>query len=79
MREKILKIIERVAKEHNLNISLKGEMLSKPFKQIGVDSLAVMSLIVEIETELEFQLPDAVLNNIKTVNELVEAFEKNKA
>ena len=78
MRDKILKIIDRVAKEHNLNLSLRGDMLSKPFKEIGVDSLAVMSLIVEIETELEYQLPDPVLTKIKTINELINAFEKNK-
>lgn len=76
MRNKILQIIKSTAQKNNIKITIDESMLDKQFNTIGVDSLAIMSIIIQIETALNKQLPDEELLKIKTINQLIQAFEK---
>ena len=44
---------------------------------LGADSLDVVDLLMSIEDEFEFEVPDEEVDNIKTVGELVKYIEDN--
>lgn len=78
MKNEIIKIIKDVAKKQKVNINLTEASLDQPFKDMGVDSINVLGMIVAIEEKVGFRLDDAVLSNIKTINQLIKAFEAKK-
>ena len=45
---------------------------------LGADSLDVVDLIMSLEDEFEFEVPDHEVENIKTVGALVQFVEENK-
>lgn len=44
---------------------------------LGADSLDVVDLLMSIEDEFEFEVPDEEIDSIKTVGELVKYIEDN--
>ena len=46
-------------------------------EDLGADSLDVVDLIMALEDEFEFEVPDHELENIKTVGDLVKFVEAN--
>ena len=78
MRNEIIKIIKDVANKQNINLNLTETSLDQPFKDMGVDSINVLGIIVAIEDKVGFRLDDSVLSNIKTINQLIKAFEAKK-
>lgn len=44
---------------------------------LGADSLDVVDLLMSIEDEFEFEVPDEEIDNIRTVGELVKYIEDN--
>lgn len=47
-------------------------------EDLGADSLDVVDLIMSLEDEFEFEVPDHEIENIKTVGALVQFVEDNK-
>ncbi len=47
-------------------------------EDLGADSLDVVDLIMSIEDEFEFEVPDHEVENIKTVGALVDFITANK-
>ncbi len=45
---------------------------------LGADSLDVVDLLMSLEDELEVEIPDEEIENIKTVGNLVQYIESNK-
>lgn len=78
MRNEIIKIIKDVANKQNIHLNLSETSLDQPFKDMGVDSINVLGIIVAIEDKVGFRLDDSVLSNIKTINQLIKAFEAKK-
>lgn len=80
MEDKITKlVIEKIkvlCKKHNVSLTINKETSNKQFKDLGIDSLLVLTFIVEIEKELGKKLPDEILMKIKTINELIAEFKK---
>ncbi len=46
-------------------------------KDLGVDSLDVVELLMTIDNEFGVEIPDEEVENIKTIGELVEYIEAN--
>lgn len=46
---------------------------------LGADSLDVVDLIMSLEDEFEFEVPDSEVENIKTVGALVDFISANSA
>ena len=79
MNKDILNKINKIAKDLNINLSVENK--DKTLKELGLDSLAVIGVIVKLENELKIHVSDEVLSEIKTLEQLVEAIEnaiKNK-
>lgn len=73
----VIEKIKELCKNHNVNIVIDDENKNKQFKDLGIDSLLVLTFIVEIEKELGKKLPDEILLKINTINELIEEFKKH--
>ena len=79
MNKDILNKINKIAKDLNINLSVENK--DKTLKELGLDSLAVIGVIVKLENELKIHVSDEVLGGIKTLEQLVAAIEnavKNK-
>ena len=79
MNKDILNKINKIAKDLNINLSVENK--DKTLKELGLDSLAVIGVIVKLENELQIHVSDEVLSGIKTLEQLVAAIEnavKNK-
>lgn len=78
MRNEIISIIKEVASKQKVHINLDAATLDKPFKELGIDSINVLGIIVAIEDKVGCRLDDSTLSGIKTINQLVSAFEAKK-
>lgn len=64
--------------KNELEIEEKIDM-SLPMTDIGIDSIRLMMLIVNIEEEMDIEFgDDVVLGNIVTLNDLVKTIEEMK-
>ena len=57
-----------------LNIELTDEIIDsgKAFKDIGVDSLDAIELVVSVEDELDIELSDERLDGIENIKQLAD-------
>lgn len=86
MNKEILKIIKDVAVETKIKVNINETNLDTPFKNLGADSIEVLKLIANVERKLstlwnkKVAIDNNILMNIKTLNQLIKAFEdlKNK-
>lgn len=78
MKDQIIKIIKEVIAKQNLHINVDEKTLDEPFKEMGIDSITTLGIIVAIEDKVGFRLDDSTLATIKTVNQLIKAFEAKK-
>ena len=78
MREKILNIIKQSAQAQKININLDDKTLNTEFKTLGIDSISAFKIIVDIEKAMGLQLEDSQLMQLKTINQVIEAFEAKK-
>lgn len=69
----IEKIILEIAKKNNIKLDLNKKDVS--LKSFNIDSLAAMNLIIQIEEKLNKTLDDDVLMSIKTLSDLINAFQ----
>jgi len=49
---------------------------SSKFSEIGIDSLDLMDMIVDLESSLNITVSDEELTNIKTVEDLLNVIDK---
>ena len=78
MDKNILRKINKIAKQQEVNIVFDDSNKNMTLKELGLDSLSIVSILVGVEDELGVHLPDEVLGDIKTVEQLVDVFEKAK-
>ena len=80
MNQKVIDVIESIAKKNNLKIDFNNYDLT--LKESGIDSLALLNLIFKVENELNIRIPDEKLIEIKKLGDLLEIFsniyESNK-
>ncbi|MGL4647326.1 MAG: phosphopantetheine-binding protein [Mycoplasmoidaceae bacterium] len=70
--------INSVLKEKNIKIVLNESNVKKTFKEIGIDSLASMTVIIALEEKLKITIDDEVLMGIKTPADLIKIIEDLK-
>lgn len=58
-----------------LNIEEEGLALETSFEELGVDSLDLFQIVIEIEEEFNLQIEDA--ESIKTIGDAVKFVENN--
>lgn len=67
--------INTILAKNKINVKLNKTHLDQNMKQLGIDSITVMSIIVQIEDELGITLDNDKLINLKTVQDLIDAID----
>lgn len=67
--------INTILAKNKINVKLNKSHLDQNMKQLGIDSITVMSIIVQIEDELGITLDNDKLVNLKTVQDLIDAID----
>ena len=78
-REEVTKRVSSVIKAFNKDNSATTEITdSTSFqKDLGLDSLDTVELLVAIEEEFDIEMPDKVADELKTVGETIEYIVSN--
>ena len=69
----IINEVNKILKEKNINIVLTNSNINKTFKEIGLDSLASMTIIVELEEKLDIVISDEKLMSMKAPKNLIDS------
>ncbi|AIV03547.1 acyl carrier protein [Candidatus Malacoplasma girerdii] len=77
--QNIISLINKVAKVNNLRIQVSEADLDKGLRELGLDSLTVVSIVVGVENELKIRIADEALGQIKTLRELIYELEHANA
>ncbi|MBU5590956.1 acyl carrier protein [Clostridium sp. MSJ-4] len=68
-------ILDKVKKIIGTQLDIEGDklQLSTTFEELGVDSLDLFQIVIELEEEFNIQI--AEVENIKTIEDVVEYIE----
>ena len=69
----IINEVNIILKEKNINIVLTNSNINKTFKEIGLDSLASMTIIVELEEKLDLVISDATSMSMTTPQDFIDS------
>jgi acyl carrier protein len=67
-------VIDLINKSLNLEFDPKITPTDVSFKSLGIDSLDMFSVLVELEALTGRDLPDSEVENLETINDLVQFF-----
>ncbi len=71
----IIEQLKKIVAEKHLKIQLTDAVMNQDFKTLGLDSLDTFSIIVDLEKHFGVSLSDEQMMALRTVNDLVKAFE----
>ncbi|MDE5949597.1 MAG: hypothetical protein K2G54_01850 [Malacoplasma sp.] len=69
--DQITNQINKILSKNNLSFKITSKNMSSSLKDAGIDSLEMMELIVQVEEQLNIQLPDDKLLELKTASDLI--------
>ena len=77
MNEKIsevIQIVDEIVEEANVN----GDMLTQDLREVGMDSIAFVKVIIEIEDRYDIEIPDKYLKiqDMNTIEKMVAVLEE---
>lgn len=72
MRERVKEIIGEILDVNVNDINDDSLILD----ELGADSIAVMEIVMELETEYDMEVDTEQIPNLKTVNDIVAYLEK---
>jgi acyl carrier protein len=61
---------------HEQHLTPAAVTLDSTFAQLGIDSLAGVNLLFAFEEEFKIEVPDSVVKNVTTVQEVVEGLKR---
>ena len=73
MEKEIIKIISEVAEVPAKKINLKTNLIA----DLDLESLDLVTLISEIETKYNLEIPDKEIKKIQTIEDIVNYLSKN--
>ncbi|CAL9729213.1 acyl carrier protein, mitochondrial [Monosporozyma unispora] len=77
-KDDVLTRVKDVIKTFNKNTDAEKISLETAFnKDLGLDSLDTVELLVAVEEEFEIEIPDKIADDLKTVGETVEYILSN--
>lgn len=74
MQEKIIEAVAKVAKRKTSEVRLDSS-----FEQLGMDSLDRVCLLFELEQAFDISIPEEVVQDIQTVQDVVSRLGKHLA
>lgn len=71
METKVIEILAEVLGLETSEVAVDANILD----DLGADSLAVMEIVMALETEFNFEVPEEDIPTLKTVNDIVAYIE----
>lgn len=68
MDDRLNKILEKILSVKSADITNDSMLV----EELGADSLSVVEIVMELETEFDIEIDDDAIDNITTVGELKE-------
>lgn len=72
VREELLTIIRELVKNVVIN---NDEDFNRPVREIGIDSLDMMSILLALEEKYHIGIPDEDMDQLKTINLIISYTE----
>lgn len=72
------KIVKHIIAKHLGIEEKKVKDSSNLSDDLGADSLDILELVMAVETEFDIEIPDRVIENIKTVQDIIIYLKENK-
>lgn len=72
--EKIKEIICEQLEVDEKKVTMESSLID----DLGADSLDLIDLVMSIEDEYDVEVPDDMIENIKTIGDVVKFIEENK-
>ena len=72
----ILNDLNEILKKNNIKTKLTNNDLNSNLKDLGIDSLSAMNMIIQIEEKHNIRIPDEKLLEMKNVKDLVSIIEE---
>jgi acyl carrier protein len=69
------KIIELVETKSDENAQITDD---KPLKELGLDSLDCIELMIDVEREFDVEIPDEKSENVRTIEDVVNIVIEHK-
>jgi acyl carrier protein len=76
MNKLVFDTIKKITNDRNVKVNITEATLNITLKEMKVDSLEIMGIIVDTENQLNVRIPDDDLGSIKTFSDLITAFDK---
>ena len=73
-----MNIYEQIVKELKAKGAKGSITKTTEFKSLGLDSLDLMDMIVELEDKLDIRVPDDKLTSLRTISDLMDVIEELK-
>ncbi len=78
-KEEILAGLAEIVNEET-DIDVEEIQLEKSFTEdLDIDSISMMTIVVEAESKFDVKIPDEEVKNLKTVGDAVDYIEKARA
>lgn len=71
------KVVEILAEQFDIVDASSVTMDTNLIDDLGADSLDSIDIVMSVEDEFRIEVPDEVIENIKTVSDIVEYIESN--
>jgi len=72
-----LKVIVRESSGVTDGVSLDGDILDEPLRELGYDSLAVLEIVSQIQRDYRLDIPDEAIDEMKTARSIIDYVNAN--
>jgi len=73
-KKDVIKALSQVAKEEGLQVNFDKTKGDTKLEDLGIDSIAGITMVVKTEEVLNVKVDDAKLQDMKTMDDLINAF-----
>lgn len=76
-KQEIINQLNNISNENNLKIKITEKNINSTFKELGLDSLSLIDIVMKLEDKFKIILPDEELMKIETIDDLVNLIQAN--
>lgn len=72
-KDKLTEIVKGVVQ--SIDLTIDG-VFDLPFADIGIDSMDMLQILLKVEQEQNFEIPNEDVDNLTTLNSILSVFNK---
>lgn len=78
MKKDINKTVKQIISKHLGVEESKIKENSNLTEDLGADSLDIVELVIAVESKFDVEIPDRIMENIRTVQDIITYLKENK-